>query len=64
MTRETHTCWRGENNEELLHQKGADLFYVPLSNITRAVLRELGKAIEDALADELVQAANEANRRK
>ena len=62
MKRETKTVWISESGSELLTQRGTD-FYIPLSTVNADTLRELGKAIADALSDELVQAMNHAKER-
>lgn len=62
MKRETQTIWKTEEGSELLVLKSANNFYIPLSNVGPDVLRELGKAIEDALSDELIQAMNGAKK--
>lgn len=57
MKRETQTVWTSDSGTTLLTKKGSD-FYVPVSTVTPEILRELGKAIDDALSDELIQAMN------
>lgn len=61
MKRDTKTVWTGDSGQELLTQKGSE-FYIPLSTVGPDILRELAKAIEDALSDELIQAMNGAKK--
>lgn len=62
MTRETQTIWKMSTGQELLVLKSPDNYYIPLSTVGGDVLRELGKAIQDALSDELIQAMNGAKK--
>ena len=48
MTKKTQTVWTDKDGRELLVQKGANEFYIPLSLCTLETIRELAAACYDA----------------
>jgi len=62
MKRETQTVWFADTGEELLRHKTGEEFYTPMGTMVPSQMRQLRDALTDALADPLVQAANESKR--
>jgi hypothetical protein len=52
MTKETMTVWHHDETTEVLQQKEANRFYIPLGYVDSNILRSLGAAICDALTAE------------
>jgi len=60
MKRETKTVWTDNNGGELLTFIPPAKYYIPLGTVGEATLRELGKAIQDALSEPVVSAIRNA----
>lgn len=51
MTKIVQTVWTDKEGNEVLREKKAGVYYVPLADVPAEQLEELGAAIRDALAE-------------